>query len=132
MFVFKRFYCSAQNEYLIDNFIPSSRGMIFLTFFRDGLKIIFYNFNLNKVDDKRCDCCDGSDGNKKEIINIGRFNLIKKDFYFYKIEPSDIKCPNNCQEKMNLVKNQVTVRLKALNEKKKYLAEGILRNEQVK
>jgi hypothetical protein len=42
-----RFYCSNQNKFLNENYIVSS-----------------------KVDDKVCDCCDGSDGKKIYICMI--------------------------------------------------------------
>ena len=60
----------------------------------------------SRVDDKICDCCDGSD-------------------------ETEIKCKNTCEEKMSLVKSQVSIGQQAIIEKRKYLAEGEFQNERV-
>ena len=56
-----------------------------------------------------------------------RTSLIKLFF----LESQEAKCPNKCDEKLALLKNEMDKNRKALNEKRKYVVDGVFMNEQV-
>ena len=61
----------------------------------------------SRVDDNICDCCDGSDENTL------------------------LKCPNTCDAKIIEIKKQLEQKKLGQSLKRKYLVDGLFKNEQV-
>ncbi|RNA30391.1 glucosidase 2 subunit beta-like [Brachionus plicatilis] len=117
-----KFKCLNSNQFipyeqLNDNFCdcvdgtdePGTNACQFGFFYCDTQNELLFDYRIPsyKVNDKICDCCDGSD------------------------EKEEIKCKNFCSGLIFDKKKEIDLKTKGLSEKKKYLAEGILKDEKL-